>query len=92
MQVRVMYRNNWFGGDGWVFYPVTIVIADCCPECNGPRGKPVPHRFCEDGEWFTTDRWTNECGHIDYYAQVLVEAGYKPAASGEAPPSISLAH
>lgn len=76
MKVRVMYRNNYFGGDGWIYYPVTVEIGDRCPVCNSERGKPVPYNFCEDGEWFVVDRWKNPCGHIDYYPEVLKESGY----------------
>lgn len=76
MNVRVMYRNNWFGGDGWTYYPVTVEIGDACPKCGGPRGRPYPHRFCDDGEWFDVNTWDNPCGHLDLYRDVLVEAGY----------------
>lgn len=76
MNVTVMYRNNWFGGDGWTYYPISIEIKDICPICGGKRGKPFPYRFCEDGEWFAVDRWENPCGHIDLYKDVLIESGY----------------
>lgn len=76
MRVTVMFRNNWFGGDGWTYYPVTIEIADTCPKCGGKRGEPRPYRFCEDGEWISVSRWENACGHIDRYPEVLIESGY----------------
>ena len=68
MIVTVMYRN------GLTHYPVTIEINDHCPKCGRKRGKPYPYRFCEDGEWFTVDKWDNPCGHIDYYKDVIKEA------------------
>ncbi|MFA5037504.1 MAG: hypothetical protein WC479_10065 [Candidatus Izemoplasmatales bacterium] len=74
MNVRVMYRNNHFGGDGWTYYPVNITISDNCPKCGGKRGTPYNHNFCEDGEWFNVDRWDNPCGHIDYYPDCIKEA------------------
>lgn len=74
MIVTVMYRNNWFGGNGWIYYPKTITISDNCPICGGPRGKPEPYRFCEDGEWFVVDKWENACGHLDTYGNCLREA------------------
>lgn len=69
-----MYRNNFVGGDGWTYYPMNIVIADNCPVCGGKRGAPVAHNFCEDGEWFTVDRWDNQCGHLDKYKDCYLES------------------
>jgi hypothetical protein len=74
MNVIVMYRNNWFGGDGWTYYPMTITISDTCPVCGKPRGKPYGHNFIEEGESFFVNQWDNPCGHIDYYADCIKEA------------------
>lgn len=74
MVVTVMYRNNWFGGDGWTYYPLQIHIKNTCPECGQKRGEPKPHTYCEDGDWYTVDRWENPCGHIDYYKECIIEA------------------
>lgn len=74
-KVTVMYRNNYFGGDGWTFYPMIIEIGDNCPVCGGPRGEPTPYRFHDTGEWHEVDRWDNPCGHVDTYKNCLVEAG-----------------
>lgn len=52
---------------------VTVTIAPECPRCGGPRGEATPFRFCDDGEWFVVDRWTNNCGHEDKYTDVLAE-------------------
>lgn len=77
MTVTVMYRNNWFGGDGWKFYPVTVQIPAVCPVCGGPRGEPTWDRFRDTGEWYSVHKWTNPCGHVDKYKDILIEAGYK---------------
>jgi hypothetical protein len=74
MQVTIMYRNNWFGGDGWTYYPIKIIIADNCPICGKKRGKPYPYRFRECGEWFTVDKWDNPCGHLDTYRDCIIES------------------
>jgi hypothetical protein len=77
MQVTIMYRNHWFGGDGWTCYPMTVTITQTCPVCGGPRGEPYPYRFYECGEWRTAHKWDNPCGHVDKYAAVLRESGYR---------------
>ena len=69
-----MYRNTYEGGDGWTYYPMAVEISDDCPKCGQRRGTPEPQQFCEDGEWFTVDRWTNACGHVDTYKDVYQEA------------------
>lgn len=76
MTVTVMYRNNFFGGDGWTYYPVTITISTYCPKCGQRRGLPRWHNQCEDGEWFAVQVWDNPCQHRDMYSEVLREAGY----------------
>ncbi|MFI7608497.1 hypothetical protein ACIBTV_25555 [Micromonospora sp. NPDC049366] len=75
MEVRVVDRGTQVGYE----YPLirTVRIATTCPQCGGRRGEPSPFRFCEDGGWLVCDRWTNPCGHIDYYGQVLREVGLR---------------
>jgi len=68
-----MYRNNFDGGDGWIYHPMRVNIADVCPACGEKRGEPKPYNFCEDGEWFTVDRWDNPCGHVDAYKDCYFE-------------------
>jgi hypothetical protein len=71
MTVRVVDRGT---GAGYQFPVIrTVTVATTCPTCGGDRGTPYPHRFSEDGEWMTCDRWDNPCGHIDYYGAVLAE-------------------
>lgn len=72
MLVTIMYRNSFTGGDGWRYWPITREISDKCPVCGGPRGKPEPNSYCEDGEWHILDNWTNVCGHLDKYQDVYL--------------------
>ncbi|MFJ5038023.1 hypothetical protein [Streptomyces parvulus] len=53
---------------------VDVEVSARCPQCGGPRGPKVEHRFRRDGEYFTCDRWMNPCGHVDQYDAVLEEA------------------
>ena len=69
MNVTVIVRK-----DGWITGTRNVTIADTCPVCGGKRGMPTVRNFCEDGEWYSIDAWTNECGHIDKYVNVLAEA------------------
>jgi hypothetical protein len=73
MKVTIMYRNSFIGGDGWSYYPMNVEIADTCPVCGGPRGKPYGHNFYEDGETYHVHRWDNPCGHVDLYKDVYFE-------------------
>ncbi|UQA95731.1 hypothetical protein [Streptomyces halobius] len=75
MPETVSYRvaNRGSGGDYVGVWVTTVMIAAVCPVCGGPRGEAVPYRFCEDGEWYSVDRWSNPCGHVDTYAAVLAE-------------------
>ncbi len=77
MTVTVMYRNSFFGGDGWTYYPTRITISAFCPVCGKQRGLPRWYNLCEDGEWFSVQVWDNPCGHKDMYSDVLKEAEYK---------------
>ncbi len=81
MRVTIMYRNNFDGGDGWTSYPITVQIADNCPQCGEKRGTPYNYHFCEDDEWFSVDKWDNPCGHLDTYRKVLQEYRQLAAAA-----------
>ena len=74
MIVTIMYRNNYDGGCGWIYYPITVEISDECPICGAKRGTPFSYRFCEDGEWFVVSKWNNPCGHIDKYKDCFFES------------------
>ena len=73
MIVTVVDRSGW-GTSG--AYPAfqTVKIADACPECGGPRGKPYNYNFSEDGGFYSCYKWDNPCGHVDKYGDVLNEA------------------
>lgn len=60
---------------------VTIEISDKCPSCGGPRGTPYWRRMCEEGDWYDAQCWTNPCGHVDMYADVLKEFRCEPVAA-----------
>ena len=62
------------GGATWYPRLVIVRISKCCPVCGGPRGEPVARQYCEDGEFYTVDNWTNCCGHLDKYDDVYREA------------------
>jgi hypothetical protein len=52
----------------------TLTISATCPTCGGVRGKPRSTRSHDDGEWYSVDVWTNDCGHPDPYSAVVREA------------------
>jgi hypothetical protein len=84
MHIRIFYRNNFDGGDGWSYYSKAVEIADNCPTCGKRRGTPYDYNFCEDGEWFSVDKWDNPCGHLDTYRECLKEARAITAAGVQA--------
>lgn len=71
-------------GDGTHGYsganPVTITIRTTCAKCGGPRGWDAVRRRRNpyDGDWITSDEWTNPCGHVDMYEAVLRESRLRP--------------
>lgn len=56
--------------------PVTrkVTISAFCPMCGGRRGKPQGLNQCDDGAFYWVQVWNNPCGHVDMYADVIVEA------------------
>lgn len=76
MAVRVPDRRHDPVGHATVR---TITIPTTCPVCGGPRGETREHRFNDDGDWKTVDRWDNPCGHVDVYDVVL--AAHEAAAA-----------
>jgi len=52
---------------------VDIYISRDCPVCGEPRGVPRPTTFHEFGEHYSVDTWTNACGHVDKYRDLLTE-------------------
>ena len=55
-------------------YLRTVEIGDKCPKCGGERGTPYFSRFCEEGDFYSVSNWSNPCGHVDMYEEVLAEA------------------
>lgn len=79
---REAQKQAWgHGGGGAVL--VTVEIADLCPVCLAPRGKPQSVAQCEEGEWLAVDRWENPCGHADTYAAVVMESRLIAAFVGD---------
>ncbi|MFE3378814.1 hypothetical protein [Streptomyces anulatus] len=78
MTVRVTSRGDGPGYTG--VGVVTVTVTARCPRCGGPRGwdAVTPYRFCEDGAWYTVDRWLNPCTHRDLYEDVLRESRLRP--------------
>ena len=74
IQRTIFFRNTYTGGDGWIFYPLKVLIGARCPRCGGPRGEAKPGRVFEDGDVFYVDSWENPCGHVDNYADCYREA------------------
>lgn len=73
--VRVIDREaerRFWGTSAHPYLPIpSVTLPWVCPVCGGPRGEPYNYNFCEDGSWYSCDRWENPCGHIDRYADVL---------------------
>lgn len=60
---------------GFEWHLITIEIPDECPQCGGPRGKTYRTHSYDGSRRLTCDGWKNPCGHVDKYADVVVEAG-----------------
>lgn len=56
--------------------PITrmVTISAFCPVCGERRGEPRGMHQCDDGAWYWVQVWENPCGHIDRYADVVIEA------------------
>ena len=69
MQVTIRDRSI----SEWLPVLRTIEIPNRCPKCGGERGTPKLTRQCEDGELYYVHTWTNPCGHIDKYADLIAD-------------------
>ncbi|WP_242890893.1 hypothetical protein [Actinomadura litoris] len=77
MTVRV--PNHGFGLRPTPLEVSEVTVKTRCPECGGPRGRPGPNEVrASSGQTFEIDRWVNPCGHVDLYADVLIEARVHP--------------
>ncbi len=75
MQVTIRDRS---AEPAWGYGPTrvalrTITIPDRCPKCGGPRGEPRNLNQCDDGEFYSVQTWTNPCGHVDRYADLIAD-------------------
>lgn len=62
----------------------TIQISAFCPSCGARRGERRSLHTYDDGEHYWVDTWscsTSVCGHVDHYANVVIEAERIAAAT-----------
>lgn len=54
----------------------TIEISAFCPSCGARRGERSSLHTYDDGEHYWVEMWScsAECGHVDLYASVVIEA------------------
>ncbi|MDH6674357.1 hypothetical protein M2277_005049 [Paenibacillus sp. LBL] len=58
--------------EGWLHGTKSILVKWNCPVCGEEMGTPEVKQFCEDGEFYSVDTWTNKCGHIAKYSDLEV--------------------
>ncbi len=82
MQVRVRDRSAEAPWGYGLTSPVvrTVEISTRCPRCGGERGKPTNLNQVDDGAYYSVDIWTNPCGHVDFYEDVVKEAASREGA------------
>lgn len=54
-----------------------VTVPWVCPVCNGPRGEPYLTSSIDGKFRLDCHGWSNPCGHLDPYAQVVEEAEKK---------------
>lgn len=59
---------------GFVGNLITVEISDNCPVCGGPRGELYQTHSYDGSRRLSCDGWKNPCGHVDRYADVILEA------------------
>lgn len=64
-------------GDHDGMHSVTVTLRWVCPRCGGPRGEPFGTTSYDGSRRLSCDGWLNPCGHVDYYADVRLEAAGK---------------
>lgn len=55
-------------------YVMRVTLAWVCPVCGGPRGDVIPAVSYDGSRRLACDGWVNDCGHIDKYFAVRLEA------------------
>lgn len=87
--IRVTVRDRatedalWGSSGPWSPSLREIEISAFCQvlDCGQRRGEIRGLNQHEDGVWFNTNVWTNPCGHLDRYPEVLAEAATRRAAA-----------
>lgn len=68
MLITVPNRDS----EGWLHDTKTVKVIWKCPTCSKEMGKPKLQLFCEDGEFYSVHTWSNDCGHIAKYKDLLI--------------------
>lgn len=58
---------------GYAGHAMVMEIHAFCPVCGVKRGKPEPGISWDGSRRLYVDTWTNDCGHLDTYAEVREE-------------------
>jgi hypothetical protein len=60
--------------EGFPGYAVTVALIWHCPVCGGLRGVPGDGISYDGSRMLAVNVWKNDCGHVDIYSSVRVEA------------------
>ncbi len=71
---RKAMKQAWGSSGPYRIITKTIKISSFCHVCGEKRGEPEKLNMCEDGDYAMVNTWTNPCGHLDKYCDVLKEA------------------
>lgn len=89
MTVTVRDRNAESPWGSGLTNPITrkVEISAFCqqPGCGARRGEPRYEQRCDDGAFYSVQKWDNPCGHVDHYTHVLAEASARAAAQALTP-------
>jgi hypothetical protein len=61
-----------------------VTISAFCPIDGERRGEPTGLNSCDDGAHYWVQVWSNPCGHVDSYADVINEAAAMAIDEAEA--------
>lgn len=84
MTVTVRDRNAEAPWGSGRTNPITrqVTISANCPVCGERRGEPEGVNQYDDGASYWVQVWANPCGHIDRYADVVIEAARREVDGG----------
>jgi len=71
---RQAIKDSWGSPGLYTVITQTVEISDRCSVCDKERGKPTRKSFYEGGQTYSVDVWSNPCGHIDEYFDVIRDA------------------